>query len=117
MIKAQTEENFVLLTLSNAAGWNAELLKDLEQSIQTNAPSVIVDCTALANEKPTDETVAALEKMTTLGNVVFIVGEAYDAYNTYEEALWNITPTLNEAKDMLFMISLENELGGDDFEI
>ncbi|MGB0166433.1 MAG: hypothetical protein ACPF8V_06220 [Luteibaculum sp.] len=116
MIKVDERDNYALLKCSFGE-WSAEFISALRKNIIANSPDVLADIASLDpasfNKKVGDQ----LTEMTSNANVVFIAGDHYDHYHELELDALNFTPRSEEAVDMLFMIKMEKELGGEDFEI
>lgn len=117
MITIEKRDNYVFLQVTQPTSWSTDLLENISEAIKAHQPSVIVDAVAVDASGMDEGLAKEIAELDTLGNVVLIVGDHYDTYDAFEDVKWHVTPTLNEATDMLFMIEMENELGGEDFEI
>ncbi|TXC76958.1 hypothetical protein [Luteibaculum oceani] len=116
MIRKEKTDNYILLEVG-AYPLNDSLLNLLEKEIKAAAPDILVDLSK-ATVTLSDDLVNELNRLGKLGNLVWIAGEEhYELYNEQESLTINVVPTVPEAADMLFMVKMENELGGEDFEI
>lgn len=116
MIRKEVTDNYVLLEVGKST-MNKENLNFLESEIKVNTPDVLVDISKMELDLSPDN-IESFHRISKLGNIVWIAGEEhYVKYNENDELTINVVPTVPEAADMLFMVKMENELGGDDFDV